>query len=187
MLVRVKILGGELMILVINICAERLHYFEFVKPIEDIIGKDFVTKNYLEISDKDLINADKVIICGTSLKDDKFIEDIESFSWIKNFDKPLLGICAGFQIIGLVNGGKLKKKLEIGYFHEKFDKDFLGLRGDNEVYHLHNNYVEFSEEFEIFCGGKIAQAVKHKEKEIYGVLFHPEVRQKEMVLEFVNG
>ena len=82
--------------------------------------------------------------------------------------------------------GKLKKKLEIGFFHEKFGEEFLGLVGDNEVYHLHNNYVEFSDEFKIFNDGKIAQVVKHRGREVYGVLFHPEVRQKEMILEFVN-
>ena len=52
---------------------------------------------------------------------------------------------------------------------------------------MHNNYVDFSNlDFEIFAGNKIVQSVKHKEKEIYGVLFHPEVRQKDMILNFCN-
>ncbi len=174
------------MILIVNVCAEELHYFEFVKPVEDIVKDDFFTKHYSEIDEDDLEKADKVIICGTSLKDDGFIDDLDKFGWIKDFGKPVLGICAGFQIIGMVFGGKLKKKLEIGFFHEKFGEEFLGLVGDNEVYHLHNNYVEFSDEFKIFNDGKIAQVVKHRGREVYGVLFHPEVRQKEMILEFVN-
>jgi anthranilate/para-aminobenzoate synthase component II len=33
---------------------------------------------------------------------------------------------------------------------------------------------------------EIVQAVKHQTKEIYGVLFHPEVRQKEMIANFVK-
>jgi len=175
------------MILVINVCAEKLHYFEFVKPIEDILVKGFVTKNYFDVNDEDLKKAKKVIICGTSLKDDIFIEAIDRFDWIKDFDKPILGICAGFQIIGMTFGGKLKKKLEIGYFKEKFRKEFLGLKGEQEVYHLHNNYVKFNSDFEVFSGWEVAQAVKHKSKDVYGVLFHPEVRQKEMVLNFIEG
>jgi len=174
------------MILIVNVCKEKLHYFEFVKPVEEIVKTDFVTKHYSEISEDDLEKADKVIICGTSLKDDGFVDGLDKFGWIKNFEKPVFGICAGFQVMGMVFGGKPKKKLEIGFFHEKFSEEFLGLVGDNEVYHLHNNYVEFSDEFNVFNEGKIAQAVKHKHKEIYGVLFHPEVRQKEMVLRFVN-
>ena len=46
---------------------------------------------------------------------------------------------------------------------------------------------EWIEEFEIYCeGNSISQAVKHKEREIYGVLFHPEVRQKKMISSFVG-
>jgi GMP synthase (glutamine-hydrolysing) len=92
------------------------------------------------------------------------------------------------QIVGRVFDGKLKKKTEIGFYSEDFKKEFLGLKGKKEVYHLHNHHVSFSEEFEVFCEGNgVVQAVKHKEREIYGVLFHPEVRQKEMIGEFVNG
>ena len=41
-------------------------------------------------------------------------------------------------------------------------------------------------DFEIFAGNKISQGIKHKKKRIYGVLFHPEVRQKDMILNFCN-
>ncbi|MCK4649734.1 gamma-glutamyl-gamma-aminobutyrate hydrolase family protein [Candidatus Pacearchaeota archaeon] len=174
------------MILIVNVCSEKLHYYEFVKPIEDILKEDFFVKHYSELNDSDLVRADRVIICGTSLGDDSFLKDLEKFNWIKNFDKPLLGICAGFQILGLVFGGELKKKLEIGFFRETFEKEFLGLEGDVEVYHLHNNYVEFGGEFEIFAGKSFPQAVRFRGKDFYGVLFHPEVRQKEMILRFVG-
>lgn len=177
------------MILVINVCSEKLHYLEFVKPVEDILkdeGIKFFTRHYEEVGKKDVEKADKVIVCGTSLRDNEFLKNIDKFSWIKDFEKPLLGICSGMQIIGLVNGEKIKKHLEIGYFYEEFDKEFLGLKGRFEVYHLHNNYIDFSGEFEVYSKGKIPQAVKHKFKEIYGVLFHPEVRQKNMIGEFVK-
>ena len=175
------------MILVVNVCAEKLHYYEFVKPVLDVLrNEEILVRHYRDLSDKDLAKCDKVIICGTSLRDDEFLEDLRKFDWLNDFDKPVLGICAGMQIIGLVFDGKLKKHLEIGYFYEEFVKDFLGLKGKVQVFHLHNNSIDFGEEFESFVDSKIAQAVKHFEKEIYGVLFHPEVRQKEMILEFVR-
>lgn len=176
------------MILIINVCCEKLHYYEFVKPVEDIVEEGFVTKHYNEINSKDLDNASKVIICGTSLKDNQFTKDLEKFAWLKDFDKPVFGICAGFQLIGLVYGGEIKNHLEIGFFHEGFDKDFLGFNGEVEVYHLHNNYVDFSKlsEFEVYSDSVVSQVVKHKHKEIYGVLFHPEVRNKEMIKNFVR-
>ena len=47
------------MILIINICKEKLHELEFVKPIESILRKNkinFKTKNYKEIKKKSLKN-----------------------------------------------------------------------------------------------------------------------------------
>jgi len=190
------------MILLINICKEKLGFYEFVKPVGDILIKEnrkgFI-RHYSCLTKNDLEKASKIIICGTSIFDDKFLEDVGKFKWILDFRKPVLGICGGMQIIGLIFGGKLgrkteenknflKKKTEIGYYNENFDKEFLGLKGKQEVevYHLHNNYVDFRKlrEFEVFSGDKVSQAVRHKKKKIYGVLFHPEVRQKNLILNF---
>jgi len=177
------------MILIINICKEPLHYFEFVKPIEDIIQKDFTNKHYNNLTKEDLEKADKIIICGTSLHDNQFIEDLDKFSWIKEANKPILGICGGHQIISLIFGADINKKTEIGFFFENFNKDFLNILGDDslqEVYHLHNNYTTLPKDFEKYTENKIPQAIKHKSKSIYGTLFHPEVRNKELIEEFVE-
>ncbi|MBI2004350.1 hypothetical protein HYS72_02700 [Candidatus Pacearchaeota archaeon] len=66
------------MILIINICKEKLHYFEFVKPIEDILRKEnieYQTIYYKKLTDKELLNKklEKIIICGTSLKDNEYL------------------------------------------------------------------------------------------------------------------
>ena len=189
----VEMPGGESlnkMILIINVCKEKLHYYEFVKPIEDMLKNNdikFFTKNYKDVTKKNLKKADGVIMCGTSLKDNEFLKDINKFDWIKTFDKSILGICAGMQIIGLAFGGKIKKSTEIGFYFENFKNKLFGLSGEQEVYHLHNNFVDFGrmKDFEVICQrNSIPQAVKHKNKEIYGVLFHPEVRQKSLILSF---
>ncbi|MBI4116246.1 gamma-glutamyl-gamma-aminobutyrate hydrolase family protein [Candidatus Pacearchaeota archaeon] len=177
------------MILIINVCKEKLHYYEFVKPIEKILKKNkikFFTRHYKEINENDLRKADQIIICGTSLKDCDYLKHLDRFQWIKYFEKPLLGICAGMQIISLAFGGKIKKETEIGFYNEEFNREFLSLIGKHEVYHLHNNYMTLPKEFEQFTDGKIPQAIKHKTKPIYGVLFHPEVRNKKMIEEFAK-
>jgi anthranilate/para-aminobenzoate synthase component II len=178
------------MILLINICKEKLHYLEFVKPIEDILNINkikYSVKTYKEVSKKDLQTAEKIIICGTSLKDNDFVNNINYFNWLGDFEKPVLGICGGMQIIGLIFGGKLEKKTEIGFYFEYFDHNCLGLIGRQEVYHLHNYFINFTKLplFERYTSNKdISQAVKHREKNIYGVLFHPEVRQKALIKNF---
>ncbi len=175
------------MILLINICKEKLHYFEFVKPIEDILKTEkisFVTKDYAEVDPRALEKSDRVIICGTSLKDNEFMENMDKFCWIKDFDKPLLGICGGMQIIAKIFGGEFGKKTEIGFYKENFVNEFLGLTGEQEVYHLHNNSLGLPKDFEEFTNSKIPQAIKHRGKEIYGALFHPEVRQKQLIVNF---
>ena len=195
------------MILIINICKEKLHYYEFVKPVEDILKKEnikYLRRHYTKIKGGDYGNINKIIICGTSLKDNEFVKNINSFRWLSLSKKPILGICGGMQIIGLIfdldkqvkeldikNDFKhiLKKKTEIGFYKEFFEKEFLGLKGEPEVYHLHNNYIDFSrlKNFEVFSkSGNVVQAVKYKDKNIYGVLFHPEVRNKEMIVRFAK-
>lgn len=174
------------MILLIKTNKESLQDLEFVKPIESILEKNYKVVEYKKLKKVDLKKADKIIISGTSLKDNKFVKDLKYFSWIKDFDKPILGICAGAQIIGLIYGGKMLKKTEVRMTRIKFEKEFLGVSGEKEVYELHNNYIKFSDDFATFAGNEIPQAVKHKTKEIYAVLFHPEVSNKEMIKEFTK-
>jgi GMP synthase (glutamine-hydrolysing) len=183
------------MILLINICREKLHYLEFVKPVEDILkkaGKSFFVKKYKEVTKEDLARAEKIIICGTSLRDNDFAlpENTRFFSWIRDFDKPLLGICGGMQVIAKLFGARIKKEPEIGFFKEKFHKAFLGVEGSQEVYHLHNYYVDLynSDELEYYSisDKEIVEAFKHRTKQIYGTLFHPEVRQKVLIENFVK-
>src|SRR3989338_11424538 len=187
------------MILIINVCKEKLHYYEFVKPIEDILKKMKVksfTRHYKKMKKGYWGNAKKIIICGTSLKDNEFLKKDIRF-WRRNI--PILGICAGMQMIQIAEeldrqvreldirnnlNHLIKKKTEIGYYHEDFKKKFLSLSGKHEVYHLHNNYLPLPKDFEQFNSGKIPQAIKHKTKPIYGVLFHPEVRNRKMIEEF---
>jgi GMP synthase-like glutamine amidotransferase len=176
------------MILLISTCKEKLHELEFVKPIEKILSENkikFKTIHYSKLKYSDLSSAGKIIIPGTSIQDNQFINNIKKFEFIKTIDKPILGICAGMQVISLIFGAELKTKTEIGFYTENFKKEFLSLIGEHEVYHLHNNYTTLPEEFESFTKSKIPQAIKHKNQKIYGVLFHPEVRNKKLIEKFI--
>jgi GMP synthase (glutamine-hydrolysing) len=183
------------MILIINICKEEMHYHEFVKPIEDILkGKEepFMTRRYTKVGKKDLESCHRIIIAGTSLKDISYSKDFARFRFLKSYVKPVLTICGGMQILCMVYGCKLSKGMEIGLKRISFNSEFLGITGQREVYELHNMVVKEDEilkkNFHIYSKnidtGHI-QALKHKNLRQYGVLFHPEVRNKDMIVNFL--
>lgn len=184
------------MILIISTCKENLHELEFVKPIEDIIKNNklnYKIVNYKRLSKKDIDNSDKVIITGASLKDNDFLDknNIKKFEFIKYFNKPILGICAGMHLIGLVYQGKLKKIKQIGPIDIEFIDNFLGIEKNSkhQVYSLHGLCIDYTKlnVFSVLSYASCPQAIKHKSKEIYGVLFHPEVRNKNLIIEFIKN
>ncbi|MEM4637732.1 MAG: hypothetical protein QXK76_01735 [Candidatus Woesearchaeota archaeon] len=178
------------MILIIDICKEELHYNEFVKPIEEIMKAE--NQKYLIVKGNSIITcpgyADKIIIAGTSLRD--FDYEKQDFSWIRAYNKPILGICAGMQIICKEYKCSLGKATEIGLKEIKFDKEFLSVKGKIQAYCLHNIIIKNSKNlrtlFDIYARNQYIQAIKHKQKPIYATLFHPEVRNKDIIVQFIR-
>lgn len=142
--------------------------------------------HYHHITQKNITTADKIIISGTSLKDDTFLNDLHLFEWIKHYNKPILGICAGMHILGLLFDGQLKKQKQIGIQTTTFTKEFLGMKGKKQVYHLHNYYVQSPHYSTYTTPQSYPQAIKHNTKPFYAVLFHPEVRNKELITQFIH-
>lgn len=179
------------MILLISTCAEKLHELEFVKPIEEILKNkniEFKTVHYKKLNKNIIKQSNKIIICGTSLADNQFVKDIKYFKFIKNYNKPLLGICAGMDILGAVYGSEIKEETQIGPIDIEFIDMFLSMQGKHQVYSLHNLYTEFNpDEFKVYAYLSCPQAVKHKTLPYYGVLFHPEVRNKKLIEEFAGS
>lgn len=183
-------------ILIISTCKEKLHELEFVNPILEILAGEkikAITKNYKKVTKTDLEKCDKVIICGTSLKDFEYLKNLTNFNWILTFEKPILGICAGMQILFTIyQKDSLTKNLnkgEIGIITVKFEKDFFGLIGPCEVYELHNMGLDINKApFKPYALSNAGvQAAKHNKKPHYGCLFHPEVRNKKVILGFIKN
>jgi len=177
------------MILLIKTPNISFHDLEFVKPIEDTLERNhvnFKSIHYTKLNEKLIKTADKIIISGTSLKDNNYLSHIKKFDWIKEFEKPILGICGGMHILGLIFNGKIKNYQEIGLKEVVFENDFLGFIGKHIVYELHNLNV-VSKEFNVFASSKnCIQAIKHNKKPFYGVQFHPEVRNKNLIINFTR-
>lgn len=179
------------MILVVdmNWKKDSLGYYEFVLPLVSV-AEQFdacVVKHYLDITSQDLNLCDRVILSGTALEDNVTLKQPEKFQWLKATDKPVLGICAGMQTIGVVFGLKLLECLEIGMTQITTVKANLLLDGEFKTYSLHNFTVEAEGDFEVVAKSEeCVQAMKHKHMPMYGVLFHPEVRNEEALKRFIQ-
>ncbi len=170
-------------VLIVSTCSEKLNELEFVNPIVNLVGKK-VDYEIVNISDaeKKSVKFDKVIICGTAVADNDYLEN--NFEWLKDLNKPVLGICSGIQIIAKTFGGVIIPKKEIGMVEVK--GELFGQK-KFKAYALHTNGVSKLSEFKILARSKKSvQAIKHKSKEIYGVMFHPEVRNEWVISEFIK-
>jgi GMP synthase (glutamine-hydrolysing) len=111
------------------------------------------------------------------------------FSWLTQYDGPVLGICAGMQVISAVFGGSIVPKPAIGLERIEIitDTPLLGEPRQIEGYHLHNYGVTLPEEFLLVAGTtEVVEAFKHRERSIYGIIFHPEVRNRWILERFAG-
>lgn len=188
--------------------SESLSFFEYVKPIEEIIKKSemsFKTVHYSELEKKSessnnseeysglqnflLKKATGIILCGTALKDNEFLKKTEIFQFLRYTDIPVLGICAGLQVIAKLFGGNLIENKKIGMTTVKKISDSPVLRSMDkfEAYELYKNSFELPPDFLILAESDTdIQVIKHRYKLIFGVIFHPEVRNERVVENFLG-
>lgn len=107
--------------------------------------------------------------------------------YLENAEYPIMGICAGHQFMALVFGGKAEPS-EIPEFGETKvyidtkDDIFKGLPDSIIVWESHNDEVtELPEEFISLAHSENCrvQAMRHVERPLFGLQFHPEVNNTE--------
>ena len=106
-----------------------------------------------------------------------------SEEYIKHFDIPILGICLGHQLIAKAYGGEVNTSETESYAQVKIDIKndenlFEGLAPEIDVWSSHKDEVKtVPEEFEVLASSNLCdvESFKHKDKDVYGIQFHPEV------------
>ena len=106
-----------------------------------------------------------------------------SEEYIKHFNIPILGICLGHQLIAKAYGGEVQTSDTESYAQVKININndenlFEGLAPDMDVWSSHKDEVKtIPEEFDILASSDLCdvESFKHKDKDVYGIQFHPEV------------
>ena len=175
--------GGEIVLLDLACEKDHLSRYEFVHPVRQTLQRAGCNCRVMHYTDFRIDDAEGcgVILCGTALMDNGYAENLSAFSWLADFPGPALGICAGMQVIAAVYGGGIVSQPAIGL--ERIEilepSPLLGEPRAIEGYMLHNYAASLPEGFSLLAGcAGAAQAFRHKSRPIYGIIFHPEVRNR---------
>lgn len=173
---------------------------EAILKIEEV---EFIIINHSEITSEKLneINPDLIYLTGrvkatSGWTIDEILEDYSAeLEMLRNIEIPTLGVCAGHQLIGIAHGSDFGKIVEtadgeedireLGFQEIELIKSsplFNKLDNKFVCYQYHRDEVKVVPNgFELLASNKMCkiQAMKHKERNLYGVQFHPEQYNKE--------
>lgn len=135
------------------------------------------------ISEMDFSEFSGIIISGSPAFITKMDTQsyVNKFAFIKDIDTPVLGICNGHQVLGLLYGAeislgkKVEKKEKISIV--KSDALFQGIADGTEFQEEHCESITLPKDFTLLATSKSCEneAMRHATKPFFGVQFHPEV------------
>ncbi len=167
------------MILILNCGSSKTQY------IEEIIDEfsDFKTLPVLDFKEEDLDKFTGVVITGAPLliTEQNILPYIQKLAWMKETTIPVLGICFGHQLMGLVFGAFGSRMREdrdwqtIEVFEDcpLFDK----LPTEFEMMEDHCETISIPPGFKLVgtSDACVNEAMQHASLPLFGVQFHPEI------------
>ncbi len=159
---------------------------------------DVTTCKLLDFTEEDLKNINGVIISGapilvTEIDPSPYLKKVE---WIKDTKLPILGICFGHQLIGLLFGASASRMREDRDWQtvEAFEDCILFNRLPDEIEMMedHCESISIPPNFQLIASSDacINEVMQHENRPIYGVQFHPEVSGNHgniLIENFVNS
>lgn len=148
-----------------------------------LIAHSIISVKYHDIGKFDFTNIDAIFLSGgNNFSVDGNERRLQSeIDLIKNIDRPIFGICFGFELIARIFGANLlelrkKEKGVIDIKIEKSDPIFEGI-SNYKVYEAHRWVVkDLPDDLVVLARSKDGiEAFKHKSRQVYAVQFHPEV------------
>jgi len=133
----------------------------------DVMNYVNFNEKIAETYDYIILSGGPIDITGDNIKDEK--------NWLKNTNKPILGICLGLQIICLVFGGNMNKFLH----NRKLNESFKFIDTNYNMFYNHIYY--FNRVPDDFIGevmDDVVTYIKHKNKPILAFQGHPEMTEQ---------
>lgn len=162
---------------------------EFVSPVIDIVRIAGFSTIVLPLTTHEIPdNLKGIILTGTSLMDNHYLT-IGLPEWVLQWTGPVLGICAGMQLIVMTYGGRIVPSEAIGMKEiccTNSDEIFNG-KERFTGWELHRSGVEISGNLTALARSESGiQMIRTNERPWYGVLFHPEVRNEWLITNFLT-
>lgn len=167
------------MILVIDCGSSKTKYIEQI--VDEFI--DVKPCKLMDFTPTCLADIKGVIISGAPLliTEMDLTPYLEKLEWIKDATLPVLGICFGHQLIGILHGAfgsKMREDRDWQLIEVYEDSPlFNRLPHELEMMEDHCETISIPEHFILVASSDacVNEAMQHKEKPLYGVQFHPEV------------
>ena len=169
---------------------------EFVEPLEKIVreaGTASIVIEYEETSFSDMTSYDGIIMSGSPRGDDIVDHHLPYFQWIKTCETPVFGICAGHHITGKLYGAQLLRSVEkeVGdnlLFIRQKDPIFNGCPRKFLVRQNHHDSITLPKDFILLAHsqGCRVSMMKHPAESLYTTQFHPEILNKNLILNFID-
>ncbi len=153
----------------------------------EILHYTDISREKIKAIDPHMIYLTGRLTYAGDVEKDAYTAEIEM---IREAEVPLFGICLGHQLISVAHGAVLGRMFEPSEHEEDIREEgfveitmrrqdplFNGIHNPFKAYEYHLEEVkEMPDHFELLASSQMcaAQAVRHKEKLIYGVQFHPE-------------
>ena len=181
------------MILIIDCGSQKTPFIEEAVDLQ----MDFQTIGLWDVTKSHTENKKGVIISGAPIliTEIDYTKHLEQFSFLKELTIPVLGICFGHQIIGLLHGALPSRQKEDRDWqtiesleeHPLFDK----LPVEFEMMEDHCESISLPKDFRLLAVSDacVNEGMCHNSKPLFGVQFHPEVSGNQGTLfieNFVN-
>ena len=144
---------------------------------------DFKTVPFFDLTQEIANEASGLIFSGaplliTEMGMEKFVNHV---AWIKEYEKPILGICFGHQLLGLVFGAfgtLMKEDRDWQEIESYIDSPLLAkFPPIFDMMEDHCESISIPQGFDLVASSDacVNEMMQHQTKPFFGVQFHPEV------------